>query len=86
MSSPVSARVSAPPDLKECMVNAVLSPALRACTLSAFVISGADMDVFLLRACINVLIESVHKICRQNLSKIKLCDWPNKLDATSWQV
>ena len=38
------------------------------------------------RACINVLIESVHKICRQNLSKIKLCDWPNKLDATSWQV
>ena len=39
-----------------------------------------------LRACINVLIESVHKICRQNLSKMKLCDWPNKLDATSWQV
>ena len=39
-----------------------------------------------LRACINVLIESVHKTCRQNLSKIKLCDWPNKLDATSWQV
>ena len=38
------------------------------------------------RTCINVLIESVHKICRQNLSKIKLCDWPNKLDATSWQV
>ena len=28
------------------MVNAVHSPALRACTLSAFVISGADMDVF----------------------------------------
>ena len=45
-SSPVSARVSAPPDLKECMVNAVRSPALRACTLSAFVISGADMGVF----------------------------------------
>ena len=39
-----------------------------------------------LRACINVLIESVHKSCRQHLSKIKLCDWPNKLDATSWQV
>ena len=38
------------------------------------------------RACLNVLIESVHKICRQNLSKIKLCDWPNELDATSWQV
>ena len=38
------------------------------------------------RACINVLIESVHKIYRLNLSKIKLCDWPNKLDATSWQV
>ena len=36
---------------------------------------------------LNVLIESVHKICRQNLSKIKLCDyWPNKLEATSWQV
>ena len=27
-----------------------------------------------LRPCLNVLIESVHKICRQNLSKIKLCD------------
>ena len=39
-----------------------------------------------IRACINVFIEYVHKICRQNLSKIKLCDWPNKLDATSWQV
>ena len=39
------------------------------------------------RSCLNVLTESVHKICRQNLSsKIKLCDWPNKLDATSWQV
>ena len=31
----------------------------------------------IIRACINVLID---------LSKIKLCDWPNKLDATSWQV
>ena len=39
-----------------------------------------------LRPCLNVLTESVHKICRQNLSKIKLCDWPNKLDATSWKV
>ena len=28
-------------------------------------------------------LESVQKICRQNLSKIKLCDWPNKLDTTS---
>ena len=28
------------------MVNAVPSPALRACTLSAFVIYGADMGVF----------------------------------------
>ena len=45
-SSPASARVSAPPDLKECMVNAMRSPALRACSLSAFVISGADMGVF----------------------------------------
>ena len=33
-SSPAHARVSAPPDLKECMVNAVRSPALRACTLA----------------------------------------------------
>ena len=41
---------------------------------------------FSLRAYINVLIESVLKIFRQNLSKIKLCDWPNKLDATSWQI
>ena len=38
------------------------------------------------RPCLNVQTESVHKICRQNLSKIKLCDWPNKLDTTSWQV
>ena len=45
-SSPVSARVSAPPDPKECMVNAVRSLVFRACTLSAFVISGADMGVF----------------------------------------
>ena len=45
-SSPASARVSALPDLNECMVNAVRSPALRACTFSAFVISGADMGVF----------------------------------------
>ena len=35
------------------------------------------------RPCLNVLIESVQKICRQNLSKIKLCDWPNNLDTTS---
>ena len=28
------------------MVNAVRSPALRACTFSTFVISGADMGVF----------------------------------------
>ena len=45
-SSPARSRVSAPPDLKECMVNAVRSLALCACTLSAFVISGADMGVF----------------------------------------
>ena len=45
-SSSASACVSAPPDRKECMMNAVRSPALRACTLGAFVISGADMDVF----------------------------------------
>ena len=47
-SSPASVRVSAPSDLKECMVNTVCSPALRACNFSAFVISGADMGVFLL--------------------------------------
>ena len=34
-SSPASARVSGPSDLKECMVNAVRSPALRACALLA---------------------------------------------------
>ena len=45
-SSPVRARVSPPPDLKGCMVNAVRSPALRACTLSALVIFGADTGVF----------------------------------------
>ena len=31
-------------------------------------------DLLLVRPCLNVLTESVHKICRQNLSKIKLCD------------
>ena len=45
-SSPASARVSAPSNLNECMVNAVRSPALRACTFIAFVTSGADMGVF----------------------------------------
>ena len=45
-SSPAGARVSGPSYLKECMGNAVRSPALRACTLSTFVISGADMSVF----------------------------------------
>ena len=42
--------------------------------------------IIALRPCLNVLIESIHKICRQNLSKIKLCDWPKKLETTSWQV
>ena len=41
-----NARCITSPDLKECMVNAVRSPALRACTLSAFVIYVAAMDVF----------------------------------------
>ena len=50
-----------------------------------FLVSNRGI-ILCVRACVNVLIESVHKICRQNLSKIKLCDWPNKLDATSWQV
>ena len=45
-SSPASARGSGPSDLKACMVNAVCSAALRACTFSTFVISGADMGVF----------------------------------------
>ena len=40
----------------------------------------------LVRPCLNVQIESVQKICRQNLSRIKLFDWPNKLDTTSWQI
>ena len=48
--------------------------------------TGASLFQIFLRPCLNVLIESVHKICRKNLSKIKLCDWPNKPDATSWQV
>ena len=39
-----------------------------------------------LRPCLNVQIESVHNFFRQNLSKIKLCDCPNKLDNTIWQV
>ena len=45
-SSPASAHVSGLLDLKECMVNAVRFPALRACTFSTFVISGAAMGVF----------------------------------------
>ena len=45
-SSPASICVSAPPDLKKCMVNAVGSPALRVYTLSAFVISVADKGIF----------------------------------------
>ena len=44
--SPVRARVSDLPNLKECIVNAVRSPELRACTFSAFVVSGADTGVF----------------------------------------
>ena len=43
-------------------------------------------DQRIVRPSLNVQIESVHKICRQNLSKIKLCDWPDTLDTTSWQV
>ena len=49
-SSPASALVSAPPDLKESMVNAMRFPALRACIFSAFVIFGTDMGVFPLMA------------------------------------
>ena len=45
-----------------------------------------DRKELCVRPCLNVQIKSVHKICRQNLSKIKLCDWPNKLGTTSWQV
>ena len=48
-SFPVGTRVSASPDLKECMVNAERSLALRACMFGAFVISDAGMGVFLLR-------------------------------------
>ena len=50
------------------------------------IMKNGDAGIFPVYYSLNVLIESVHKICRQNLSKIKLCDWPNKLDATSWQV
>ena len=52
--SPASARVSGPPDLKECMVNAVRSPASRPCTFNTFVISGADMGVFPPNGCSRV--------------------------------
>ena len=65
-SSPASARVSGPSDLKECMVNAVRSPALRACTFSTFVISSADMGVFLL---LGVLVFG----CRELLGKRHPC-------------
>ena len=44
-SSPASARAIVPPNLKDCMASAVRSSALRACTFSAFVTSGADMEV-----------------------------------------
>ena len=40
------------------MVNAVRSLALYACTLSAFVIYGADMGVFLLIPCLAVVRSS----------------------------
>ena len=43
-------------------------------------------DVALYTVGPSIQIGSVHKICRQNLSKIKLCDWPDKLDTTIWQV
>ena len=40
------------------MVNAVRSLALCACTLSAFIISGVDMGVFLLIPCLTVVRSS----------------------------
>ena len=43
------------------MVNAVRSLALCACTLSAFVIYGADMGVFLLIPCLAVVRSSEKK-------------------------
>ena len=55
-------------------------------TYIIYVRAHLDLLSIPVRPCLNVLTESVHKICRQNLSKIKLCDWPNKLDSTSWQV
>ena len=53
-SYPASVRVSSSPDLKECIVNAVRSPASRACTFRAFVISGADMGVLPPHGCSRV--------------------------------
>ena len=47
---------------------------------------NGDAEIFPVYYSLNFQIESVQKICRQNLPKIKLCDWPNKLDTTSWQV
>ena len=47
---------------------------------------NGDAGIFPVYYSLNVQIEYVHKICQQNLPKIKLCDWPNKLDASSWQV
>ena len=47
-------------------------------------IRGGAADIYMplhLRPCLNVFT-----VCRQNLSKIKLCDWPNTLDATSCQA
>ena len=54
--------------------------------IEIFVKDFVPIRIALKPYCLNVLIESVHKICRQNLSKIKLCDWRKKLDTTSWQV
>ena len=45
-SSRASADVNVSPDLKEWMVNTTHSPSLRVWTLSALVMSGADMGVF----------------------------------------
>ena len=61
--------------------------AMKRFCICSLLIPPKRFDIFSpIRPCLNVLTESVHKICRQNLSKIKLCDWPNKLDATGWQV
>ena len=56
------------------MVNAVRSLALCACTLSAFVISGVDMGVFLLIPCLTVVRSSETVPLRHVPAQCSPCD------------